>query len=565
MHFNKKALFSEKFQLSLAVLAIILVFSPYFYLGEDVHVKDHDNLDSTIVWLKMVVDQFGLSPSLSIDVDQMMGGVPRSAVWSTYDIPYLLTYLLGTYWGYVISKLLMSLIGFLGMQLLLKKYCLPKDSPIYLSIATALLFAILPLWSIGATVSGAPLVIFAFLNLRNKQTDWYNWFILIIYAFDSSLILLGIFILLFITILFIADVIKSRKINWHLFAGLFLLSIMYVISHFPLFYSFLVSSDFESVRKSFIFGFGITRQVVFYQFWNMLLFSDDTDWSFIPSKQAYVIISTVLFSCILFIKNREFNKLYVYLICIIVFTSLFVSLWDFYMFIPWRSEFLKFIPLDLRRISWIQPTCWYILFALSLYAIHKYIPKSYWLILIVVSLQFGIILKSQEYIFYSDKPTYRQFYAEKQFEDIKKTIGKDPKSYRVISLGLHASISQYNGFYTVDGFSINYPLAYKYKFRRIIEAELKKNATVKRFYDGWGGWCYAYWGNFEIKDLQICQNKYSKIEHLDFNYDALKEMGGEYIISAAEINADNNKRLQLLKVFDNYPDSHWTIYLYKVL
>lgn len=46
-------------------------------------------------------------------------------------------------------------------------------------------------------------------------------------------------------------------------------------------------------------------------------------------------------------------------------------------------------------------------------------------------------------------------------EEIKDYIGKPQSSYRVGSIGLHPSVSQESGFYTVDGYVNSYPLAYK--------------------------------------------------------------------------------------------------------
>lgn len=54
------------------------------------------------------------------------------------------------------------------------------------------------------------------------------------------------------------------------------------------------------------------------------------------------------------------------------------------------------------------------------------------------------------------------------------------------------------------------------------------------------------------------------IKHLDINTQVLKQMGGQYVLSAVPIkNADEN-RLKLQKVFDS-KDAYWRIYLYKVI
>ena len=55
----------------------------------------------------------------------------------------------------------------------------------------------------------------------------------------------------------------------------------------------------------------------------------------------------------------------------------------------------------------------------------------------------------------------------------------------------------------------------------------------------------------------------SKINNLDFDFKALKQMGGEYILSNAEIDTKNEQSIQLLRTFE-HPDSYWKIHLYKV-
>ena len=85
-----------------------------------------------------------------------------------------------------------------------------------------------------------------------------------------------------------------------------------------------------------------------------------------------------------------------------------------------------------------------------------------------------------------DNPNVESFFAKKQFSEIKNYINKPINSYRVASIGLHPSISLYNGFYTADGYFVNYPLEYKKKFRKIIEKELNKDKNLKSYYDNWG-------------------------------------------------------------------------------
>ena len=162
-----------------------------------------------------------------------------------------------------------------------------------------------------------------------------------------------------------------------------------------------------------------------------------------------------------------------------------------------------------------------------------------------------------------DSPTFKEFYAVDQFTEIKDYIGKHQDTYRVVSIGLHPAIAQYNGFYTLDTYNNYYPLAYKHQFREIIEDELDKNAQLKKYFDKWGGRCYIFVDELG-KKYDYEKNSSKTIKNLELNTKVLKEMGGQYIISAVPIvNADENN-LELMDVFD-HEDSAWKIYLYHVM
>jgi hypothetical protein len=162
----------------------------------------------------------------------------------------------------------------------------------------------------------------------------------------------------------------------------------------------------------------------------------------------------------------------------------------------------------------------------------------------------------------SGNPNYKQFYATELFDEIKSKIGGTTENYRVVSIGIHPSIAQYNGFYTLDGYLPSYPIEYKNEFRKIIRYELAKNKDLRVFYDYWGSKFYVFVNelgrNFTVrKDSNIKINKL----HLDTN--ALKNLGGRYIFSAVEIVNYQENNLEFLGEFNN-ENSAWKIYLYEV-
>ena len=549
---------NEKTLLGLGVAIITLFFLPYIFCGEDIYVPIFDNLDSNIVWAKMVLEQGGLFLSPGATVNQMMNGIPHSSVYGTYDISLVWFQLFGMFWGYVFNKWLMALIGFIGMYFLLKTHFLPKGTSLYIPIAVSILFGLLPFWSYMATVSGVPLALLAFLNIRKGNIHPGNWLMLLVYGFYSSAVLTGFFLLLIMSCLFLFDWIKNKKFNAYFFLSMAFLSLMYVISHLPLFYSFIYDSGYVSHRSTF-HTYGVNIYEVIKSIKRIFLYSDWYDHA--VSLQLYMIIP-VLLVLLLMLRKKEFDKLYLGILIFLVLTGVFYGIYESDKIARLINAMNRIFPIDMRRFYWLHPIAWSIAFAMSLYYINKNIKWGKWFVCGMLLIQLGYVIKEQPYLKNHSNPTYKKFYAEEQFHDIRGFIGKDPSSYRVLSIWLHPAISLYNGFYTLDGFSANYPLSYKLQFRKIIEKELENNPTV--FFDVWGSRCYAYTRERGSSDVSY-DNDLPEIQHLGFDYDLIKEMGGQYILSAVEINTTNNPRLKLLKVFDNYKTSHWTVYLYEVI
>jgi hypothetical protein len=171
----------------------------------------------------------------------------------------------------------------------------------------------------------------------------------------------------------------------------------------------------------------------------------------------------------------------------------------------------------------------------------------------------GIITKDHPIL-----PTYKEFFAENQFRQIKAYIGLPQNSYKVACIGFYPSIPQFNGFYTLDSYQNLYPLDYKIKFRKIIEKELDKNVFIKSYYDGWGSRTYIFVSEIGTDLYNYIGKKDVSISNLELNTGQMKLMGCRYVLSSMAINNLKVNNLELLKVFDQ-PESVWRIYLYRIL
>tara|TARA_Y100001935_G_C17108890_1_gene409808 strand:- start:332 stop:676 length:345 start_codon:yes stop_codon:yes gene_type:complete len=114
----------------------------------------------------------------------------------------------------------------------------------------------------------------------------------------------------------------------------------------------------------------------------------------------------------------------------------------------------------------------------------------------------------------------------------------------------------------MDAYFYNYPLSYKYLFRKTIEDELSKDDKIKTYFDDWGSRCYLFSSELGLSN-SFTKEKKVKIDNLSINIDKLKEMGCNYILSSVEILKHNNIKIDLLKKFI-HDESSWDIYLYQL-
>jgi hypothetical protein len=279
----------------------------------------------------------------------------------------------------------------------------------------------------------------------------------------------------------------------------------------------------------------------------------------------YVILPTSIIALIVVILKKTWKqeKLFLGLHLANFLLSVWYAFWFYEGWVPLKQKFSILNTFNFSRYHYLRPMIIYVLFAVSLQILWRLNKKWRMLAILLVVLQIGFLIPTNEQIAYRDSPSFGQFYAVNEFNDIKKFIGKPVQDYRVVSIGIHPAVAQYNGMYTLDTYNNFYPLSYKHQFRKIIAPELDKDSTLKSYFDNWGGRCYIF--SSELGEHYLFSKDTTKvIHHLDINTEALKQMGGDYILSAVPILNAKEEHLDLQKVFDS-KDAYWRIYLYKVM
>ena len=563
----------------LAIIIILLFFAPYIFQGQDTHIKIFDNLDAHIPQLKILAESgkaFSFNPDTKIN--NIINGINLSGLDSGYNVITWLFIIFKPFTAYSINIFIMSFTAFWGMVLLLRKYVLKSKSEkhTWMIFGSSLCFSILPFYpTAGISVAGLPLLFYSFLNIINDEGKKIDYGVIIFFPFYSRFVLVGIFIIFILGVLFLIDLFKKRRINLGFFWGLLLLTVFYLFTNFHLIYSY-IAPDF-SVHREEIAASSVSTGECMNQAIHNFIFDRTND---IGAQQVFVMLALAAAVIIGVTKKvKKFNFLVIFVLIAAINSILWgFKYWEGMAFLREKFQFLT--AFNFARFYCFNPFIWYIIFALSLLIISKIkYGKQLVSALIILQLLFLFTNYNWEYRYLLGRKnhlkyslTYKEFYSEELFKRIDHFINKPKQDYRVVSVGIHPGIAQYNGFYTLDIYSNIYPLEYKHKFRRIIEKELEKSEDVRRVFDDNAKRCYllsAELHNDKRRGLTFARGitkkqGHLKIKKLELNTTALKEMGGEYIFSAVEILNHAETGLSFERAFETN-DSPWKIYVYKVI
>ena len=595
---------NKKILLGLGFALLGFYFLPYFLYGKDIYISVYDNLDSNVVWFKVLAHSGKIFADSMEIIPNMMGGLPRLSYDSEFNVILWLYYFFDDFTAYVINDIFIHTFAFMSMFVLLSNYFIDDKTPNknFIVFTAAILFAMIPFWpSGGLSVAGQPLVLWAFLNIRKHQFGKREWIVLALIPFYSSLILSMMFVLAMVTVIFVYDTFKTKKINVVFLAAIAFMSIVFLIVEYRLvlmlFQTGYISHRVEFVRPTypietsllqlmpvrFLEGYKNTLPLQYTYIVPFLIFVLITTLLPKSDKKIYTLIGISLFMgtyitqvwmyvfpndffipvlivslILLTIFKKEYKTLYL-LILLEVFLAISSEIWFSDIMKSLTTSFPFLEQLNFSRTVYLMPMFWYITLAYAFMVLSKKYKLIPLVIFVLLVLQMATAFKARFFV-KADKAhlSYKTFYASEQFDLIKKDIGKDPSTYKVGSIGIYPTIAVYNGLYTVDGYSANYPLSYKHTFSKILSDDLKKEKSFQRLFTNWGSKCYL----FSEGETYAYYKKESVFSNLDFNMEVLDSLDVSYYISANPISDSDKMGVTLINSYLG-TKWFWDLYLYK--
>lgn len=576
LNFIKGRLFWIVLGLVLAGLSMV----PYFLLKEASVITYHDQLDGELITYilnaKHLFDGSKVYP-------EIMNGISKNGMVSPAPFFVLLYVLFKPFTAFLISMGIVRVISFVSMFLLLNEFTERK----WLSFLGAVFFMLLPFYTVyGLCIPGQPLIYYVLLRFRKEKFEWPLLGLVVLFSGASSLALCGYAMLSVCGVVFIITLVKKKSPLRYLVVCL-VMGVTYLLCNLSLVLQALgFAKGFVSHKSEMV----STPQPFLKEVFNLLF----TGASYTEAFQAYclpLILFSVALSLILGKKKRkEATKkakicygVLAGILCI-SFVSAFFSTKLFQTFASGKSGVIR--DFNFSRFSWLLTVLWVVEIVLCfdlLLEMFSFSNYKKWVKGVCLFLGFVSILASTFFVFMKNdlKPnliklvrhgdyymmTWKQFYAEDLFSEVDSMIGKDKSTYRVVSLGIYPAAASYNGFYCLDAYSNNYDVNYKHEFRKVISPMLDRSEYLRDWFDNWGNRCYLV---LEESNNYFTFEKrwtpYTSDYGLDF--EALHDMGCDYLISATYLIDCENYGLTMLNSDDEHPivsdDSWYRLWVYKI-
>lgn len=557
-------------------IPIALFFlSSTWYLAiykDNILIQVHDNLDSNIAVFKMMRDNqlfFGNDGTVP-----WLGGISHKYLRSGLLLNNLLYFIFPTFIAYVLSFFIRIILS-IGGSVLLAKVVLKETYRKYyhLIILCSFLYGIFPYYP-TYYFGFASLPLFVYLIYQLYYTRKKKYFIfLFLYPSLSCFIGFGLFLCLFLGIFMVIDSILHKKVNVYLLLGLVMLSLGYIVMEYRLFNVFIFSNE-KTIRDSMEVSY-VSFSQAFRNAWDAFLNGHYHSGTLQKKWVMPICILYFLINNAYKIYKRKYKAIFCDIFNItFLFAFINTLFFGFDKYYPLKNIIATLIPpltgFSYARALWLNPFLIHVCFFIVLTTLIKnrtpFLAYTIAFIGIFVIFQNGAVYNDIESNISrildgqkeTSKLTYREFYSEHLFNQIKEDISYENE--KSVAFGFHPSILIYNKIFTLDGYLSNVPQSYKDEFRKLIEPALKLDKEYQTQYDKNERRLYLVMldGTYEpIRDFG------REEAELYFNPQVFREMGGTYIFSRVIINNADEMELSFIKGYQD-SQSPYTIYVYKI-
>lgn len=555
------------------LLAVCITLVPGLLLGQNAVFTYHDQLDGEVIAYVLQAKHL-----FSGDVlPEFLNGASKTAL--TMPAPACVLLFLGGDACFALTAMLLMgrVFGYLGMYLLAKEV----TSDTWAAMLTGVLFGWLPFLPVyGLSQFGIPLLLWCALQLKKGKRRVWAYLYTVFFAWNSSLVLVG-FGLLGMGVLWLFWCLwKHRQAVSGMFAAWILLLGIYIVENSRLLAGLLgIGDSFISHKTEYGLAANSFRGLLVQYLTKGGQHSED--YHLLPVAVALVILSAGLVW-----RTAQTGRQAKVMGACFGWNGLFIlaaALWDSAPGVWLRERLSVLGAFQLDRLLWIAPCFWYLIFACGIAlarAVFAEKARVFGGFALALTAAAGLItggrlllsgdvksnvqkLRNPDYGILS----FREYYALGVMEQVeaylRETTGLEPEEYRVVSLGIDPAAALYQGFYCLDGYSNNYSLEYKHAFRKILEPELDRSDYLKEYFDGWGNRCYLF--SSECPGYYTIEKNGFYFQDYRLDTEALRELGGTYLFSAAYIaNAEEQGLVLLREEPFETEDSYYRIFLYGV-
>ena len=591
----------------------LLVVALYYYirLGKNCVFEINDQLDETL--FTYVLNAKYMFQNVR-EYPELLGGVPTGGMTVSSWIFVPLYHFFTVFQAFMVQFAIVMATAYLGMYLCVKEL---TDSSILAAICGAM-FMFLPYQPVyGLSIVGGPLIFYAFLCIYKEKHLILSHILIWYFALGANLVLLGYVALGLVVCVDIwiafkwyfsdrkKDEIEAvtsnkqdfdkqirnrvtskeriRRRNKRFYLCTLELLIAYILINLSLFRELILGNGgYVSHREEMVVAGG--------DFWNsakeVLLHSAQHAPSLHEKLILPILLVMILYGFLWKRLDRDCRNIYIWLVTIFVvnlLVALFYGFCQSSIVVDFRNNVGGFLHyFSAYRVYWIYPTSWYVSLGLAAALVWKAHGKcpdvlAGMLILVLMIPVAWNIRQNSNWILNKSQyknncnvglMSWKDYFAEDLMTEIQDAIreenGMEQSEYRIASLGMCPAVPLEAGFYCIDGYSNNYSLEYKHQFRGIIAKELEKCPDMRVYFDDWGSRCYLF--------TQESQNYYYlkkdadfRYQNLELNTEKMKELGCDYLFSAAEIVPENAEKLGLTLqgVYDT-EDSYYRIWVYKI-